>query len=65
MLKKLAGVITLVSLLTALFPTRAAFAESLSGSEAKALDYLGRELEASADHLMKDRERALGRTDES
>ena len=52
MIGKLVCRILLPVLLLALLPGRPAFAEAAAG-ESDALDYLGHELEASADHLMK------------
>ena len=52
MIRKLVCRILLPVLLLALLPGRPAFAEAAAG-ESDALDYLGHELEASADHLMK------------
>ena len=52
MIRKLVCRILVPVLLLALLPDCSAFAEAAAG-ESDALDYLGHELEASADHLMK------------
>ncbi|MBO7669637.1 MAG: hypothetical protein J6S60_03520, partial [Oscillospiraceae bacterium] len=52
MIRKIVCRLLVPILLLALLPGRSAFAEAAAG-ESDAQDYLGHELEASADHLMK------------
>ena len=52
-MKKLLSLIAAAALLTALIPSRAVFAEDAAADAFDALAYLGQELQASADHLMK------------